>query len=359
MATLGIDCRFAASSSALGRVARELVSHLLATRSEHRLVLFVVSTSETWIHSLPKGWDVSLCETPILHYTFSEQLYFPRLLRASKIDLLFVPHFNVPLLCPVPFVCMVHDLILHSFPGSASYPRQLAYRLLLALTLPRAQHVLTVSNATKSDLIRLYPSIKQIVSVMPLGISSAFFRASDDRIRKVLRHYELRTPFFLYVGSNKVHKNVHMLIDGFLKAQNKTHDLVLVCADAAVSNIARDAGGGRIRVLRSVSDTDLSVLYSAATAFVTATLAEGFCLPIVEALACGCPVLCSDLPVLREVTGGSATFFPVTIGAIKDVLEHAAAKPSHLSPSQLRASGYYTWTNAAAVLNSTLQCALL
>src|SRR5687767_372877 len=100
MKTLGIDCRFAASHVGLGRYTRELVTHLMARPRPFSIVLFVRSEEEEWLQSLPNRSMARIVVADIPHYSFAEQWKFPSVLRRSKINLLFSPHFNVPLLCP-------------------------------------------------------------------------------------------------------------------------------------------------------------------------------------------------------------------------------------------------------------------
>ena len=150
MQSIGIDCRFAASHSGLGRYTRELVSHLLQRRDGVHYVLFVRSGDEAWLKK-DFGSSFSLNVFKCDHYSLAEQMRFPGVIRAAGIDLLFSPHFNVPFLQGVPTVVTVHDLILHRFPNEASFARRLAYRFVMRQSLRNARHVFAVSESTKSD----------------------------------------------------------------------------------------------------------------------------------------------------------------------------------------------------------------
>ena len=148
--TIGIDCRFAASHSGLGRYTRELVPALLERGGAH-YALFVRSESEAWIPRVRSVLLAACGAVPALLRAGAGAL--SGLIRRAGIDLLFSPHFNVPLLCPVPFVTTIHDLILHRYPNNAGPWKQAAYRLLLhnAVSRPVASCASARSPRTRFD----------------------------------------------------------------------------------------------------------------------------------------------------------------------------------------------------------------
>jgi len=134
-----------------------MVTHLLKRRDDASYTLFVQSKEETWLKTLPEG-GFSVTQAPYPHYSLREQLLFPALLRSSKLDLLFAPHFNVPLFCPVPFVVVIHDLILHRYPNQASVLQRVAYRFLMRHVVKSARRIIAVSHFTASELLATYGS---------------------------------------------------------------------------------------------------------------------------------------------------------------------------------------------------------
>ncbi len=348
--TIGIDCRFAATRSGLGRYTRELVSHLLKRQDPLSYVLFVRSTQEDWLSPLKESsMHYSLLFEPepqsrgqttnYRHYSFSEQLLFPRQLKKANIDLLFTPHFNVPIFCPVPFIVTIHDLILHRFPNQASLFRRLGYRFLMHSVVRKAKHIVSPSNFTAQELASLYGlTLREKVVVIPEGVSSLFSLRPPEEQHSVRSRYGIEKPFFLYVGNAKEHKNVQTLIDAFHRLHREDRELVLVTAGKEVSRLHL---GGNVRLLPELPDVELAALYSSALAFVTASLYEGFCLPIVEASACGCPVIASKAGAIPEVAGEGALLVEPTVEALARAME---SPPTKQMPQAVSVS---SWEKAA------------
>ncbi len=295
MSIIGIDCRFAATPTGLGRYTRELTTALVK-KNDMRFVLFVRSKTESWI---PRTAHLSVIEAPFPHYSLAEQLRFPSLIKQSRIDLLFVPHFNVPWFCPVPSVITVHDLILHRFPNDAGFIKQFAYRLLMKRAISKATSIISVSNFTKSELLQTYGnSLAKKIVVVHEAVSPAFAAPSDDVKTSTLKRRHLSKPYFLYVGNSKQHKNVQMLIAAFASLHDPTRELVLVTGGKESKSLQETEG---VRLLRDVPDADLPSLYAGALYFVSASLYEGFGLPVIEAHACGCPAIVSNRASFPEI----------------------------------------------------------
>lgn len=295
MKTIGIDCRFASTSTGLSRYTREIAQSLVK-RGGARYVLFVRSNTEQWI---PSGANVTVIEAPFPHYSLSEQLRFPSVITHAQIDLLFVPHFNAPLFCPVPFVVTVHDLILHRYPNDASFIKQFAYRLLMKRAVTKAQSIISVSNFTKSELVQAYgPGIEKKIAVIHEAVSSSFAAPSSDITASTLKRHALTKPYFLYVGNAKQHKNVQTLIDAFVMLNDHSHELVLVTGGKESQLLPEPTG---VCILRDMPDADLPSLYAGAVCLVSASLYEGFGLPLWEAAACGCPAIVSNRASFPEI----------------------------------------------------------
>ncbi|MBI3336470.1 glycosyltransferase family 4 protein [Candidatus Peregrinibacteria bacterium] len=309
---IGIDCRFAATPSGLGRYTRELVTHLLKRSDGIEYVLFVHSQNEVW---LPKNCILKIADFP--HYSIREQIYFPGIIKQSSIDFFLSPHFNVPLRCSIPFIVTIHDLILHEFPHEALLWKRLAYRWQMNHAIRNSDHIIAVSEYTANDIRKHYGD--RHISVIHEGVQSSFSPKSSEEQQRVLQKYNIKKSFFLYVGSNKDHKNVPLL-----KKAAHLSGVSLLCIPESIG---------------TVPDHDLPALYSASTAFVTASLAEGFCLPAVEALACGCPVIASNCGAIPEVTKGHATLIEPTVNAFTQAMKNPPPRPS---PIRL-----YDWQNAA------------
>lgn len=344
---IGIDCRFAATHSGLGRYTRELVAHLLLRNDPVHYALFVHSSDHRWIPADTSA-SHSLHHAPFPHYSLSEQLMFPWTLRRSRIDLLFSPHFNIPLLCPVPFAATIHDLILHRYPNQASALRRASYRMTMRHTVRKARALIAVSKFTADELAKTYGNnIRKKITVIHHAVSGEFRRRNAAaECGVVLKKYDLRKPFFLYVGNCKEHKNVQTLINAYDSLKIKDTELALVTGGKESWNLKLHAG---VRVLRDVSESDLPCLYYFAVAFATASLYEGFGLPVIEAAASGCPVIAANRGSLPEVAPPGSRIVEPTVAAIAEALRDPPHPPD---------AGKRTWEEVAdqtfAVLSNAL-----
>ncbi|PIQ76508.1 hypothetical protein COU78_02260 [Candidatus Peregrinibacteria bacterium CG10_big_fil_rev_8_21_14_0_10_49_24] len=297
MPTIGIDCRFASGNFGIGRYAREIASHLVRSSADIKWVLFVRSDSEPWLKNFDKS--IRIIQADIPHYSVSEQLRFPAILRRSNIDLLFSPHFNVPFNCPVPFVVTIHDLILHRFPNTAAFTKRCAYKIIMQRAVRKAKSIIAVSHNTKHELCDTYGSlIEKKIHTVHEGIGLNFSPVSHQSVSETLQRCGVSGEYFLYVGNAKEHKNVQFLLNAYEKSNEKNTKLILVSSGPEVLKLSLPSG---VSVISDVSEEDLPALYSGATAFVTASLYEGYCFPVLEAAACGCPVIATDCSAISEV----------------------------------------------------------
>ncbi len=343
MKTILIDCRFAATKSGLGSYTRELVTHLLARDLPFQVKLLTRSAHESWI---PKGYRPLVFDVP--HYSIKEQLQFQSVLSEAEPHLLFSPHFNVPLFSSVPYVVTIHDLILHRYPNQASAPKQLAYRFLIAQAIRRARSVITISQFVRGEICTRYGSnVAKKMAVIREGVSEAYVPQAPEVVHAFQKKYGIDRPYFLYVGNAKEHKNVQMLIDAYEALRSPDKDFLLLTGGPEASNLRVPRG---VRFLQNIPAEEMPALYSAAYCTLTASLYEGYCLPVAEALACGCPVIAANRTAIPEAAQGKATLIEPTKGAFMQ----AMAAP--LSPREPYAAE--TWAHAAEETASHLARAL-
>jgi len=309
---VAIDCRFGGLHAGLGRYTRELVMALLKVpQTDLQFSLIVRSKDEPWLQEL--FGSPTLFQANFPHYSLAEQMRLPEVIRASKAQLLYSPHFNVPLRCPVPFVATVHDLILHRYPNSASLMKKTGYRLLMRHVMLNAQSVVTVSDFVAGEIRAAYgDKVQGRLHTLYEGVHPRFAPQAEGVMKAVREQYGLPARYFFYVGNAKQHKNVPLLLRAFEAAQLPETGLVLLTGGREAEALRLPKNVQRIS---GVSDADLPALYSGALACVTASLYEGFCLPAVEALACGCPVIAADRGPLGEVTKGHALLIEPTVEA--------------------------------------------
>jgi alpha-1,3-rhamnosyl/mannosyltransferase len=287
------------------------------------------------------GWTLSLDATcipcDIAHYSIAEQTQLPRIIRDTHASLFYSMHFNVPMRCPVPFVATIHDMILHAYPNNASFIKRIAYRSVFHHTIRNAERLCVVSDAVRDELLSAYGSpLSSRLFVTHEGVDSTFHRRSELEQRVVLQKFGIDKPFFLYIGNAKEHKNVGDLLNAWKQFDSSSMRLVLVTGGKEANRLVLPEGV--IRVLH-IADGDLPALYSAAIAYVSASRYEGFGLPFAEAIACGCPVIAYDLPIVREVTRGK--------GVVTAHTPHALADAMRRPPSRIHPECLWRWEDAA------------
>lgn len=329
-----IDCRFAGIPTGLGRYTRELTSALLDRDDGIDYTLLLREDGSKWLGD--RKTKTILADIP--HYSLAEQNDLPAIIRKSDTDLFYSMHFNVPWRCPLPFVATIHDLILHSYPNHASFLKHAAYKILMHRTVRRAKRLITVTDFVREEVARAYGSktLKKSTTIYE-GVADSFVPQPEAEIGRVRSAYGLTNPFFLYVGNAKEHKNVQLLIDAFLHAQLENASLVLVSGGPELDRLQL---GENVIVLKNVPDADLAPLYSAATALVTASLYEGFGLPPLEALHCGCPVIAVDGGAIAEIVQDDGLLLPPTRDAFTEAFLNP---PPRVQPIAER----WTWQKTA------------
>jgi glycosyltransferase involved in cell wall biosynthesis len=280
---IGIDCRKIADFG-IGTYVRGLV-HALADLEgvDEEYVLFVPSPIES-------PFEQVTVNAP--NYSVRELVVLGRAIARARLDLFHSPHFVLPW-TSCSSIVTIHDVIPVRFPppqpGGALY-----YNVMLRRALRKSVRVLTVSESAKQAIVEAFPCDPSKIAVTPNGIDAIFFArgpAATDL-----------GPYFLFVGNDKPHKNVGTLVDAFRAIEGAR--LVLVGAGFARY---RDVPG--IVTTGFVTIERLAELYRGALALVMPSLEEGFGLPVAEAMACGTPVIASDIPSLREVAGDAALYF--------------------------------------------------
>jgi len=257
------------------------------------------------------------CAAPV--YSLAEQLQLP--LRIPQCDLLYVPHYVIPLLYRGPLVVAVNDLIhLERRDFAPSVAAQWYARAMITVAVRRARRVVTLSRYSRDRLCRLTGALAERFEVVYPSIDPRFFQPpSALDLATVREHYGLQAPYFLFVGNAKPHKNLSTLIQAFSLARGRGIDNSLVIVgrfsgirsniDALTKLVAEREIGPYVRFLGVIPDEHLTAVYAAAELFVFPSLAEGFGLTPLEAMACGTPVLAARATAVPEVCADAAQYY--------------------------------------------------
>lgn len=268
----------------------------------------------------PAPWDlaelagerVQMVDVSCSPFSLCQQWVIPRLLRRLKADLYHSPYYLMPYWSGVPTILTVYDTIPLLFPEHVSARARWLFRWIMALALRSTTRIIAISQTTQRDLHKAFRIASNRTTVIPLAPDPAFYPRPSEEIEAIRRKYALPKAFILYVGSNKPHKNLVRLVEAWALLTEYGTRNTLVIAGAwdprypEARLLAERLGLENIRWLGSVPEADLPALYSAAALFVFPSLYEGFGLPVLEAMACGVPVVCSNTSSLPEVVGGAA-----------------------------------------------------
>ncbi|HEX7516118.1 MAG TPA: glycosyltransferase family 1 protein [Chthoniobacterales bacterium] len=312
-----IDSRYVRERpSGIGTYVRGLIDRLPLPAPEHHFHL--------WAHRLAQR---PLSEV----HNFSEQtvsaepnslgtVLWPTLLGPLKdADLFHAPHNILGWGIPCAAVVTIHDLMWLDSPELIYWrtrlPKQFFIPASIRHALARATRIITGSRASADAIARIAPSARSRVSLIPYGVESCFAPAVDREaaLAQATRILGAEADYFLVVGQNAPSKGHRLALEAFAAASRKHERLVLVqrCQPGeGLHALAQTLGVlERVLWLPSLPLEELITLMQAAIALVQPSLAEGFGLPVLEAMACGCPVIASDIPPLREVLAGAGRHF--------------------------------------------------
>lgn len=246
-------------------------------------------------------------------YGLSEQIKMPKILHNLKADLVHFPHFNAPLLYQGKFIVTIHDLIHQHFQmrrATTHDPliynlKQWGYKKVFKNAINKSSKILVPSNYVKKMLINEWGMDSEKIVVTP--------EAVDDKLLTIIgKTSQVKSPYIFYVGNAHPHKNVEGLIKAFLKLKEKYYDLKLVLSGHDHyfwQRIKKENQQEGIVYTGYVDDEELVALYKNASCFVMPSFEEGFGIPLLEAFACGCPVVASDAGSLKEVGGDACIYF--------------------------------------------------
>lgn len=286
---------------------------------------------------------VSFCDASI--YSLQEQLCVPWACRKS--DLLHVPHYNAPIVWGKKLVITIHDLI--HLENPARYAASLYAKPMLSAAARKADAIITVSQSMKTRLVERLKAPEDKIHVIYNGVDTGFRPGDRRAARSELGELLPSGKILLSVGNNRPHKNLLALIQAFGSASDAlTSDWkLLLIAENAEKLVAESRIRERVAIKNKVPEEQLRLMYRAADAFIMPSLNEGFGLPIIEAMASGLAVLCSDIDVFHEVAGKNAVYFnPRSVPEMARTMVEALNNPQHLQPlaeKGVKHASTFTW----------------
>lgn len=348
--------------------ARQFIKSLIPALAECRDEdeLFVFYNRERFRGLAPGCTEVVMAGGNKMWWDF---ILLPHMLRTLKVEAAIFPKNVVPFFTGCASYVVVHDLA-YFRPELNAYRRSdtLYMRALVPQSMRRANGVFAVSENTKQDIVRYTGCDPTKVTVTYEAADECYQHIDDaDCLRLAREKYDLPARFILYTGSLSPRKNLVRLLEAFARLREKiSHRLVLTGSkswkdESVHKTIDRLHLRDRIVRLGYVEEEDMPALYNLASAYVYPSLYEGFGLPVLEAMQCGCPVVASDATSIPEVAGRAAILIdPYDVGAMADaihrVLTHAQTREELIAAGYRRAARF-SWRRCAQTMLGVIRSA--
>jgi len=340
-----------------GIYIRSLVNALRETcpTHEYRLVAFGRDQSSHHHRTVADRVENVLRDliwTPVL---------LPLRAQQARLDVLHLPAHRAPLVCAVPMVVTFLDLTPLRYPETFNVWSRYYSRVTFPVIVRRAERIIAISENTKRDLEVLLGVPSEKITVIYLGSRAGLHPVQDrDTVERTLRDYGLERPFILHVGTLEPRKNIPRLLQAFshlCAATAVAHTLVFVGRPGwqyqGIFDTIKVLGlSDKVRMVGYIPVDALACLYSAADVLAYPSLYEGFGLPVLEAMACGCPVVTSNVSSLPEVAGDAAVMVdPTDVRQLAEAIYRVIS--DHDLAARMRHRGVeraqlFTWERTAA-----------
>ena len=303
---------------------------------------------------------------PILWYIWFE-LRLPKLLKKHNIDLFLSTDGFLSLTSKVPSVAVIHDVNFEHHPKDLKFTHSLFYRFFFKKYAHKAKRLVTVSEYSKSDISKFYGLSEAKIDVSLNGVNSLFHQIELTEQIKTRKQFSQGNDYFLFVGALHPRKNIKRLLIAFdlFKTETKSKNKLLIVGAKMWWNDELKEAFENLSHKEDVIFTgrksleDLQILYAAAQAFCFVPYFEGFGIPIIEAMRCGCPVITSNCTAMPEVAGEAALIVdPYNIEDIKNAMitiENDPKLRADLSEKGLIHSQKFNWKSTANVLWNSIE----
>lgn len=371
MPNLCIDARMI-NNSGIGVYIRNYTEYVLRDKFFEEVILIGNKKELDKFFSSYSNWYCK--ETNIDIYSIKEQLILPFLI--PQCDVFWSPHYNIPLL-PIRAkkrIVTLPDTAHLALSDSFRFGliKRLYSKIVFKAATKLSDEITTISEFSKKEILYYTQVNEDKVKSIHLGINDTLFRPIQDThlLTKVFEKYKLPQNFILFVGNIKPHKNLTTLLDAFLLAKPKIENCQLVILGKKEGFITGDRKifekisknpilEEHVHFTGYVAEEDLPSIYNLASLFVFPSIYEGFGFPPLEAMACGCPVVCSNSASLPEVCG-DAVFYVDALNASEMALGIQEALSNDILRKELTAKGFnkakqYEWKRSSEQFTDCLK----
>lgn len=353
-------------SGGIGRYGVNLINHIvkiLLNETENEMFVFFHKSFDRSLLYKHKHLNFVEKYTRVKSNVLRKAIFLPFSIRDLKMDLFHgVDHVGIPFLYKsktCQYFVTIHDLITRIFPRTFPIKQRLIQNTLLPYILSKADKIIAVSRSTENDVKKFYPQHAEKVKVIYEGVESRFYPRSQREIEKVLEKYKIHFKYFFSLGTLEPRKNIVRLIEAFIQLKQEGdvgHKLVITGRKGwlykeILERIQKSPFSQDIVFTDFVDDEDLPFLYSGAEMFLYPSLYEGFGLPVLEAMACGTPVITSNLSSLPEVMGEAGILIdPLKVEEIVLAMEKLSTDKElreELQKKGLERAKLFSWERAA------------
>ncbi|HJX02206.1 MAG TPA: glycosyltransferase family 1 protein [Candidatus Humimicrobiaceae bacterium] len=306
-------------NSGIGRYIMNLVYELKTLDISNNYVILLREKYYKSLH-FPGNWRKVLAD--FRHYTLTEQFNLPKIINKEKPDLVHFPHFNVPFFYQGKFVVTVHDMTMHfqgrnatTLPTMSYLAKRIPYKIIFRNSVKKAVKIIAPSMTVRGEIKDYFKINRDKIAVTYEGLDSVYKSTLTPNLN--INSFELGNRYFVYTGNAYPHKNLENLIDAtsyLNRHMGLSVNLVIIGSRTVFLEklkfyIEKTGANNYVKLLGYIQDEYLKLIYRNSVAFVFPSLAEGFGLPGIEAMASGTLVLASDIPVFKEIYKDNVLYF--------------------------------------------------
>lgn len=365
---IGVDARtLQATRYGVARYLTNILINCLELDERNEYILYLSASMPPADYPIPEG---DRLRYSVLHARPSilwRHLALPLQMHKDKCDLHFSPSYFVPMLKVCPYVVVVHDISFKAHPEWFAKDKRMIFDGIFWRKVAKAEAIVTVSEYSKTEIIKHLGVDEDRIRVILEDAGGNFIPLREEvQLSAVKERYGLPRDFVLTVGALHTRRNIPRLLEALARLEAETNspiDVLVVGSQAPfsppvdIAEIASQVGlRGRALHVDYISEEDLVLLYNACTMLAYPSLYEGFGLPVLEALACGTPVACSNVTSIPEVAGNAALYFdPCDIDDMAKALGQVWNEPDRrdeLRKAGLERASLFSWREASRELLS-------
>lgn len=350
------------TKAGMGNYIFNLVNNLAILDRKNNYYIFVSDRNKDFFRIKQKNFriiNLGKGVTKGLNRFLWEQFSLPIYIRKQGIDVLHSPGFVLPFLSKAKNVLTIADMTFINYPEVHTLLKRAYFSLLMPPSIRKADMVLAISESTKKDAVKLVNVNPKKIKVTHLAYGEEF-KVMDKKKAKVFARtmYGIDSPFIIFVGMIEPRKNLIRIFEAFseMKKEGIPHKLVIVGKtgwkyEKIFKSVDRLNLGKDVIFAGYIPDSDLAILYNAAEMLAYACLYEGFGIPILEAMACGCPVVTSNLSSMPEIAGDAALLVdPKEVQQIKSAMDRLIKDKKlrkDMIKKGLKRSSQFSWQRCA------------